>query len=582
MPTLFGILNVGKTALLSSQKAMSVTGENLANINTPGYVRRRPVLQEDFSYAEGHLYFGTGVQVKEIERVVDKVLDKRVTLEKGENGFWSALEDVASSVETVFNEPQGLGLSDSLIAFWDAWQALSSNPEGKTERDAVVEKAQQLVGNFQEIRRSLENVVNDGVENIKNWVVEVNTLVKEIADLNKRIKYAEVGDKKINDLKDKLYYKLKKLSELTGAYYTEGDDGVQVYLDNGVSLVEGDKYREIEFEEGDFLRKEVGILNNIVYRKEALFEKRYMKLTVSGEDITKVIKGKMGGTINGLINMADHYLAEVDRLFSELAYRVNMKYVAGIGLTPVSSYTSEAKADDPSKAIRDAEGLFFRDRLTAGAFEIRVWDKDGNLVESRMIEVNPDDSLLKIADKINKMSNVKADVTSDGRLSIYTTAGYVISFSEDTSGFLVSMGINTFFVGDNINNLDVSASIKANHMLVAAGSTPNIGDNRVALEIANLAFGKFMDGDRTFGEFYDAMVGEIGAKTARVKDIQDDTEKFLNFLQDKWDEISGVNIDEEMTNLLKFQRAYEAAARYITTVDEMMNRVINGMGLVGR
>lgn len=326
----------------------------------------------------------------------------------------------------------------------------------------------------------------------------------------------------------------------------------------------------------------MGILNDRVYKNEVEFEKNYLKLTVSGEDVTVIVKGKIGGTINGMISFADEYLSKVGTLASEIAYQVNRIHVAGIGAQKVNSFTSEANVTDASAPLRQQKSLFFEDRLQRGAFEVRVWDDNGNLVESRMIDVDPYDSLNTIVDRINKMKNVSAYVTQDGKLVIASSGSYTLSFGSDSSGFLTSMGINTFFTGDSIFDFDVATAIKANNMLVAAGSTPNLGDNSVALAIAQLNSAKVMENGRTFGEYYDNMVGEIGAKVARVKDVKEDTESFVNFLQDKWESVSGVNIDEEMTNLMKYQRAFEAAARYITTVDEMIDRVVNGMGVVGR
>ncbi len=580
--TLFGLFNVGKSSLLNHQRAMSAVGENLANINTPGYVRRRVVFQEGFGYRDGRLYFGTGVDIARIERVIDKVLDRRLSMERGEYSFWEALEKVATQVEATFNEHQDMGLSKVLNRFWNAWQELASQPESTTARDEVVERAKQLVGAFSEAKASLKNAVADGVERIKDWVNQVNTLAKEIAGLNLKLKEAEIGSQEANDLRDKLYYKLKKLSELTGARYYENGQGVEVFLDNGVALVEGSTYREIEFEPGDFLRKEAGILNGVPYSKQIEFKRDYMKLTVSGEDVTTVIKGKIGGTINGLVNFADDYMKKLDRLISEIAYRVNQEHVAGMGLTHLGSFTSLASVGDVNAPLRDAKGIFFADRLRSGAFEVRVWDAEGNLVETKMIEVDPSDAPVLIADKIDKMEHVEAYFTDDGRLVIKADAGLKLSFGKDTSGFLVSMGINTFFVGDSIDDIKVNPVIESNHRLVAAGSTPNAGDNSVALAVSGLVSQKFMDGDRTFGEYYDALVGEVGAKVARVKDVKDDTERFVNFLKDRWEEVSGVNLDEEFTTLIRYQRAYEAAARYITVVDEMINRVVNGMGVVGR
>ncbi len=581
--SLFALLNIGRTGINTYQRAMNVTGENIANVHTPGYVRRRPELVELPPYQSGNLLLGTGVDVTEIKRLIDNVLDRRIALEKGENGFWEALSDVASSVETVLNEHQDMGLNDVLTKFWNAWQSLSANPEGTAERDIVVESALNLVDSFNETKNSIIDTIKDGVSRIKDWVSEANRLIKEIAGLNGKITEVESRGTNANKLRDELSLKLKKLSELIGiSYHIDAKKGVQIFLPNGISLVDGKEYRTFEFSEGDFYRKIVGFLNEKPYYREVSFEKDYLKIEVSGEDVTDILGGKIGGTIKGVVSFSDDTLRRLNDLASEIIYQVNKQHVNGIGRQPITSLTSEITISDKNRAISDQNNLLFRERLKAGAFEIKIWDNENNLVSTTMINVSPDDTVDFIVQKINLIDHLDAFVTDSGKIVIQTENGYSFSFDNDTSNFLVSFGFNNFFKGDSIYNMDVSERIVANHLYVAAGKSPNPGDNSIALAISQLAFEKTMEGNETFGGYYDRIVSELATKVARVKNVNEDTKAFLNQLEDKWQSISGVNLDEEMTNLIKFQRAYEASARFITAVDEMINTVVNRMGVVGR
>ena len=580
--SLFALLNIGRSGINTYQRAMNVTGENIANVHTPGYVRRRAELVETPPYRYGHLLLGTGVDVKEIKRLVDNVLDRRIAFEKGEAGFWEALHDVADSVEVIFNEHQDLGLNEALSKFWDSWQTLSVNPEGSAERDVVVQNALNLVDTIKEMRNSVMDTIKDGVDRIKNWVKEANRLIKEIAGMNQKIQELEVQGAQANELRDSLSLKLKQLSELVGiSYHIDAKKGAQVFLSNGLFLVDGKEYRLLNFSEGDFLRKTVGILNNRPYYSDIEFKKDYLKIEVSNEDVTDILGGKIGGTINGIVGFSDDTLRRLNDLASELIYRVNKIHVTGIGKQPITSLTSEVTVSDKTRSIFD-QSIYFKNRLNAGAFEIKVWDSEGNLVNTYVINVSPDDSVESVVKRIDLLDHIDAFISDSGKIIMRSDTGYSFSFDNDTSGFLVSFGLNTFFKGDSIYNMDVSERIASNHLLVASGKSPNPGDNSVALSISQLAFERVMEGDETFGGYYDGLVSDLASKVSRVKDVTDDTKAFIHQLEDKWQSISGINLDEEMTNLIKFQRAYEASARFITAVDEMINTVVNRMGVVGR
>lgn len=582
MSGLFALLNLGANSVMTYQKALGAVSENVSNVSNPNYSRRVPVFEELPSYVNRGQYFSSGVDIKEIRRVIDNVLDRRLNIENSNSAFWNALNDVSKAVEVFFNENAGSGLSDALNGFFSAWQALATTPEGITERDQVVASATQLVDTVKSIDNSLQNVILDGVDRIKGWISEVNRLASDIANLNTQIRSFSVGKSIPNDLLDKLNSDLRELTELIGGYYTQKPDGtIQVFLSNGMTVVDGESAFRFDFNEGSFMRKMVVMLQSNVLRNDVEYEKMSV-LSLQGEDVTGVVGGKIGGTIKGFVDVVDEVRARFNRLISELIYNVNRIHVTGMGVQKIDSLASSVVVTDPKASLTSQKNIYFPDRIQPGALEVRVWDSQGNIVTSKTIGISLDEPVASIVAKLDLIDHINAFISSNGQIVIRSDQGYYFSFYNDTSGFLTAFGLNTFFIGDSISNFDLSPMVRSNHLFVASGKSFDAGDNTVALEIAGLSSKKSMEGGLTFGQYYENLVGELGTTIKRIGEFMEDSNKIVEQLNAKRESISGVNLDEEFVNLIKYQRAFQASVRYITVIDEMLQTIVSTMGVAGR
>ena len=218
-------LEIARKALSAYQMAISIYGNNIANVNTPGFSRRRQDLSES-GYAEfsfGRL--GLGVDTESITRMRDRFLDVAYRKENGTFSRYDALEQTLSEIEMVFSEPSDLTLGSALRDFWDAWQELGNQPESMTPRNYVVGKANALCQSLNRLSASLTSMRETLELEITGHVGEVNSLAAKIALLNGKIISAEASGKEAGDLRDKRDLLIDELSGIVDVQVFEGKDG---------------------------------------------------------------------------------------------------------------------------------------------------------------------------------------------------------------------------------------------------------------------------------------------------------------------------------------------------------------------
>ncbi|HOJ52682.1 MAG TPA: flagellar hook-associated protein FlgK [Syntrophales bacterium] len=233
------LLYVARDALGVSQIGIDVVGANIANVNTSGYSRQRPVISSTGGdYVRG-MVVQTSVAVDKIERLYDRYLEGQVVLQRQNIGYSSTLNDRLSSIESILNEAQSGGLNDQLNKFWAAWETLSANPSGQVERDTVAAMAESVATKLNSFSGDLVRLKTDIKTSIRDVVNKINSLAVEIRNLNEKV--AETGAKggETNILSDKLMGLLGDMAESVGIMWNEADDGtVSVFLENGIPLVE--------------------------------------------------------------------------------------------------------------------------------------------------------------------------------------------------------------------------------------------------------------------------------------------------------------------------------------------------------
>jgi flagellar hook-associated protein 1 FlgK len=469
MPDIYGVLSTASRSLLTQQRAIDVAGQNIANVNTPGYSRQRVVLQANAPIAFQPGQIGTGVKAAEIQRVYDRFIGGQINRESTNLGQWEATADALQRVELVFDETSGVGLDQALTEFWTAWQDLVNNPSGYAERTVVAAKSATLARTFNNMSSNLHQIQKDYDANIAGTLDEINSMARQIADLNHKISEVEVAGQNSNDYRDQRELLLKELAARIDINAFENDQGqVTVLVGDGRPLVQSPYAWELGTEVN------AAGLQDVVW----------MDRDGSSVDITGAIQGgKIKGWLDVRDGYAQDYLNQLDGLAAALVSEVNAIHQTGFGI-----------ANDPVSGTPVTGLDFFVATGTTAA----------------TIEVNPD--------LITDVNRIAASLT--------------------------------------------------------AATVP--GDNRNAVAIANLQNGLTMNGGQaTFDEYYSTLVSRVGNDVRSANANHDYEDSMVAHLENFRESVAGVSLDEEMINLVKFQHAYEAAARVITTVDEMLNTLLN-------
>ncbi|OGP69288.1 MAG: flagellar hook-associated protein FlgK [Deltaproteobacteria bacterium RBG_13_60_28] len=568
MSGILGLMDIAKRALAAQQLGVEVASHNISNVNTPGYSRQTALFEASMALPSPYGPLGYGVKVLGIERAFDSFTAAKLDENTSYLAYQKSLKADLEQVGGLFNETQDGGLSELMSGFWDAWNAVADNPSGSGERQALLTQAQNLADGLSSRADQLVTFRTSVTQRISPTIDEINSHAARIADLNREIKATETPEQQANDLRDQRQMELNKLSDLVGIrYYTTGDGTINVTLANGVSLVESVNAWN--------LRSEITPADtvSVIWEGPGGVE----------EDVTS---GLSGGQLSAQIAIRDtlipQYQGELDDLAKEFIAGVNLQHSQGVGLEMFSTATSSYSVDDPLVALVNNPSLAFGDRITAGTFNVHVEDGSGASVATP-ITITGATTLNTLAADLNAVAGISATVVTSGtenRLEITADSGYTFGFSQDDSQVLMGLGLNTFFKGDSAYSIGINDAVASNTNLIAAGQIDPttgahaVGDNSNALDLADLANQAVGPGGLTFADAYRELVSDIGLKAEQAGNDQNYYQGLVDQFTQLRDSVSGVSLDEELTNLIKFQRAYQAAAKMVTVADELFQTLL--------
>jgi len=450
----FSAIELLRRALASHQRALDVTGHNVANVNTPGFTRQEVVLASvpppgSLSRFATPLLAGGGVRVASLRQARDVFLDRQLRQARQSSAEWQARADFWSQVEAVFPEPSDVGLGELLARFWNAWQEVSLNPESLAARTSLVQQAQVLTDALRQAAQRLDQVRQHLDAVATGHVERVNQIARELASVNVQIARLEVSGQAALDLRDHREQLLAELEELADVTYSEADTGeLLVYLQGRELVGPGGRSTEI-----------------------------------------------------------------------------------AVGLGPGGLHTF---------TWPDGEGLVVR----RGALSAVVGERDTQVPELQ-------GRLDRVAQSLIEQVN---DLHDDG---------------YDLDG---NRG-GPFFQGTDARTIRVA--FQDPRRVAAAGSwggdgEPGNGD--VARRIAQLRGSDAIDGE------YRTLVAEVGVRSQEARRQVAYQELLADQVRLRREATSGVSLDEEMTNMIRFQHAYDAAARMVRTVDEMVRTLLDMVG----
>lgn len=568
---LIGALQIGRTGLLASQAALQVAGQNLANLATEGYHRQKITLAPERSQEIGPgLFVGRGVTIQSITRVIDEALEARLRGSISDQSASEVRQQLLGRIEAIENEFSGTDLSTALGEFFNAFSELANRPQDVSLRTLLVEQAGSLAGFIRDLDAELGNVQLQTISQTDQTVQTVNDLLDRIASLNSQIAVQSRGAGGAPGLRDQRDQLLSELSRYLDISTVEQSSGsVDVFV-GSLPIILNNRSRGVELqsrtEDGQTVTKVV-----IAADKSPL-------------DITS---GELGALIRFKEQDIRDAIDAVDTLASQLIYQVNRIHSQGQGLDLIDNVTGATAVADATVALNDLEATDLTIAPSHGSFQVHVVQKSTGQVVTRTVNVdldgiNPaaDTTLTSLAADIDAAANISATVTPGGKLQITADSGdFQISFSDDTSGALAVLGINTFFTGKDAFDIRVNPVLATSPGLIAAAAAGagggSAGDNSNALAIAGLR-------DRALTELnglsltqqWNRHVENFAVRQAQARQqFQADT-VVREGLSNQQQSISGVNADEESIDLIQFQRAFQASARLLTVINEMMQTLI--------
>jgi flagellar hook-associated protein 1 FlgK len=421
----------------------------------------------------------------------------------------------------------------------------------------VLDAGQRLAQTFNLMREHLDQITTDVTTEIDQRVAEANELIGQIVELNRQI-VPLYRTSSPNDLLDQRDLLVSKLADIAGVSQTDrGDGSIQLALTGtGVLLVDG--------------------LSTFTLEASYNVGTDTIDLTAGGSLPVLPKSGRLGALIenrNVSTGPLKQAKADLDTLAASIALEVNRLHASGTGLTEHSALTAVEAVTSAAVAL-DAAGLDVTP--VNGSFRVIVHDAAGALSEVLTVNIVAGTTTLNdVRAAIDGMAELGATITG-GRLTITANAGRTFTFANDTSDTLAALGLNTFFTGATAIELGVNAVVANDVTKIAAARADGAnlvhsGDGSNALALAQLRTGRLMLGDtQTFTDYYGALVGRIGSQMQTATEGVTRQEAAVAVVQNLQQQVAGVSTDEEMINLSQAQTAYAAAARYTTTMNEII------------
>lgn len=558
--TIYGAMNTAKVSLLTHQLSLDVTANNIANVNNPDYTRQAVNLEAAFPLRAGGSpgLIGMGVRATSVTRFADQFLEGQRLDNKSLSGYWDSRSDFLERLEVVFNESSEKGLNNILDQFFLSWRNLAFNARGLTERTDTIAQGRNVGVMFNKINKDMQNLRNDLDSKVVNSVSEINRLTTEVARLNSVIHETEVFNVSANDLRDKREKAIRGLADYVDVTVVEDSNNqVMVSISGGRPLVIGSDAFTLSTQ----VRSDDPQASDVFWND----------LSGGSVEITSEISG---GTMGGWLKMRDTdlpgYLDKLDLLSATMMRDTNVQHSQGYGLDGSTGVDFFSGLNVGVSTSRDNTGA-----ATIGTGTIVNQEK----VNLHKFEVTYNGGNISIQDLTNGTTVATEAYVSGGNVAYLLTQGIQVAITgAATNGdkFTVNAAAGSA-LGMKVNQAIINDSAK-----VAAGLTtdPGAGDN--ALLIAQTQDNASMNkttasssGTATFAEFYNAIVGDVGIKANTANTISTQQESIVFELENRHEQIAGVSLDEEMVNLIKFQHAYQASARLISVIDELLQTLVS-------
>lgn len=549
MRSTFSGLNIARSGFFAAQRALDITGHNIANVNTRGYTRQR--LEQSASnplrIPGGEGMLGTGVTTTAIHQLRNDFLDYKYREESSTFGFWDAKADGLSFIESIINEPSETGIISVIDELFASFEELSKNANNLTIRALVRQRAVTFTNSINHIYSQLEKMATDLNFDVSSAVKQINTLGEGIAKLNDQIMRSEIDGSNANDLRDQRNVLIDDLSKIIDIEVMEirnpdnPKDAKMVIKVAGKSLVYHSDFTGLE-------------VNSKSRNFAGMEDKQIDFYEIEWADGTEFDVTNIGGELAGLLSLRDgegpnentedgndddddktrefpydqkgipYYIKQLNRFANVFANEINKIHLEGYGLnekTGIAFFTAGGVGTPPGARVK-------------------YYEKPDGEEENGNIKYG------------------KWDISENG-------------------------GTSKEFWKINASNIRIAAEIEDLNNIAASKEQDLLPkDGSIMLDIIALRHKVSMFSEGKPEDFLKSLIGTLGVDAEEANRNTFNQGILLQDIENRRQSVSGVFQDEELANMVRFQHAYNASARMITTMDEMLDVLINRVGIVGR
>jgi flagellar hook-associated protein 1 FlgK len=543
-------LHIGLQAVDAAQGALDATSNNIANVNTPGYTEEVAQLSEDPLSLSGNIITGGGVTMDGIQSVQDELLNLQIqqqtTLQSSANTESASLQQI----QTYFTAT-GTDVASALTSFSSSLAALSASPTSTATQQSVLASGQDLAQAFNTTANGLTSAQSSADGLVTTSVAQINTLTQQIARLNGQIGQLTASGQNDSSAEDQLNESVQQLAGLTGISITQSNEGETITTGNGTPLVMGDQSFTLQTTTGNTGFQQV--------------------LDSNGSNITSSIQG---GQLGGAIQMRDQVipgmLSQLNSLASQFSSSFNAAQTQGVDSSGNQGQNFFSVPTDPKEAATGITVSISNPSLLA------INSVGSSSSNSNVANLS---AVLTRALPSNSASSAAGTASAPLTISTALTDGSVTSISDASTGrtFSFTAGASSTIanlqtaiasaVGAGTLSAGTSLSFNTNGQAVisttTAGDTVQVSTNDTALGQFNSTSGQ------TPASSYASLVFDVGNAASNASTQSTAIGKSLLQLTDQQGSVSGVNINDETANLIRFQTAYEAGARIVSTIQQL-------------
>ena len=537
---LMGSLYVGSSGLQTGQNALNTTTHNLTNIDTVGYVRQQVLLGNKEYNNVGNCdvglnQVGLGVTYEKVRQVRDFFLDQTYREEAGRSAFYETSYDVINEIETLFGEMEGVAFQNALNDLWVAVQELKKDPSGAVNQGLLVSKANAFLERANAVYSGLISYQNNLNAQVKGNVDLINKYGKQILELNDKITKEELGSEEANDLRDVRNQALDDLAALVNISYFENADGIVTVSIEGSSFVA----RDCVYEMGVVMADETGYYTP-VWPQSSDAPVFNMSLPIDSSYDTDI------GKLKALVLTRGEYAAnysDLDGDYDQLSKSTIMNI--------------QAEFDNLIHGVTTAINNVLCEEV----------NPDSNTYYATAEEC-PIELFVRLGTPRYNYKEAWTDADGAHRAGYY----YV---PEDTTGS--PSDISSMY---SAQNMKINPDLLKQPTLLGFVKENGEVDQDKADALAGIFTTKFdtlnpnVTKMSTFTDYYSDLIGAIANEGSVYKNISKNQATTVKSVEEARQQVIGVSQDEELTNMIKYQNAYNASSRYINTIDEMLEHLL--------